>query len=184
MSADDQQRWDARYRDEGPAPVLDPPPPPPLFVGVQHLFPTVGTALELACGRGRGAVWLARRGMEYRGVDVSPEAIRLARELAIRTGVGDRCSFEVHDLAGGLPDGPPVDLVLSYLFFDRDLADAMMDRLVPGGLLAIATLSEVGAEPGPYRARPGELRELFGSLVVLAEAEEEGSAWLIGRTQE
>lgn len=179
MSREDQTHWDARYRDEGPAPVLE-APPPPLFVDVQHLFPTEGTALELACGRGRGAVWLARRGMEYLGVDVSAVAIRLSRELAARTGVTDRCSFEVHDLDDGLPDGTPVDLVFSYLFFDRDLADAMMDRLVPGGLLAIATLSEVGAEPGPYRARPGELRELFVSLDVLAEAEEDGSAWLIG----
>lgn len=181
MSREDQTHWDARYRDEGPAPVLDPPLPPPLFVDVQHLFPTKGTALELACGRGRGAVWLARRGMEYLGVDVSAEAIRLARELAARTGVADRCSFAAHDLDHGLPDGPPVDLIFSYLFFDRELANAMVDRLSPGGVLAIATLSEVGAEPGPYRARPGELRELFGSLVVLAEAEEEGSAWLIGR---
>lgn len=137
--------------------------------------------LELACGRGRGAVWLAWRGMEYHGVDISPEAIRLARELAARTGVADRCSFEAHDLDAGLPDGPPVDLLFSYLFFDRELANAMVDRLVPGGVLAIATLSEVGAEPGPYRARSGELRELFGSLDVLADAEGDGSAWLIGR---
>lgn len=182
MSRDDQTQWDARYRGEGPAPVLDPPPPPPLFSGSQDLFPSEGTALELACGRGRAAVWLARRGIEYRGVDVSPEAIRLARELAAQTGVADRCWFEVHDLDAGLPDGDSVDLVFSYLFFDRDLTSAMVDRLVPGGMLAIATLSEVGAEPGPYRARPGELSDLFGSLDVLAEAEDDGSAWLIGRT--
>lgn len=139
--------------------------------------------LELACGRGRGAVWLAWKGMKYQGVDVSPEAIRLARELADRAGVGDRCSFQVHDLDTGLPDGPPVDLVLSYLFFDRNLAGAMISRLAPRGLLAIATLSEVDAEPGPYRARPGELRVLFGSLDILAATEGDGSASLIGRKQ-
>lgn len=182
MTRSDQQHWDARYADDGLAPILDPPPPPPLFADVSDLFPTSGTALELACGRGRGAVWLASRGMSYVGVDVSPVAIDLARRLVDSSGLTHRCRFEAFDLDNGMPPADPVDLVLSHLYFDRRLAPAMIDRVKPGGLLAIATLSEVGAGSGEYRAAPGELRRMFGDVDILADDEADGFAWLIGRT--
>lgn len=181
MSSADRDHWDSQYIEAGPAPVLIPPPPPPLFADVVDLFPTSGTALELACGRGRAAMWLVSRGMSYLGVDVSPTAIALARELADRSGVSGRCRFEVFDLDVGLPPGDQVDLVLSYLFLDRRLARPMIHRLAPGGMLAIATLSEVDAGPGDYRAAPGELSRLFGALDILAGDEADGFAWLIAR---
>jgi SAM-dependent methyltransferase len=119
--------------------------------------------------------------MDYHGVDVSPMAIELARRLVQLSGLADRCSFEVHDLDLGLPDGPQVDLLLCHLFRDPRLDEAMIDRLAPGGLLAVVVLSEVDVGPGPFRAPPGELREAFAALEVLAEGEAEGMAWLIGR---
>lgn len=137
--------------------------------------------MELACGRGRGAVWLAKRGMEYRGVDISPVAIKLARELTERSGVARRCRFEVFDLDEGLPPGPRVDLILCYLFRDRRLDRDVVDRLVPGGVLAVAVLSEVGHGPGEFRAGPGELRDAFWHLDVLDEGEKEGRAWILAR---
>jgi SAM-dependent methyltransferase len=119
--------------------------------------------------------------MEIHGVDVSPVAIDLARRLAVDSGVADRCRFDVVDLDGGLPPGPDVDLLFCYLFRDQRLDQAMMDRLLPGGLLAVAVLSEVGAGPGPFRARPSELRDAFDELNVLVEGEEDGMAWLLAR---
>lgn len=163
------------------APVLEPGPPPPVFARFAHLFPTAGRALDLACGRGRGTVWLAGRGMEVHAVDVSPVAIDLARRLAALSGVADRCRFEVADLDGGLPEGPPVDLILCTLFRDRRLDDAMIRRLAPGGLLAVAARSEVGAGPGRFRARAGELRDAFGALEVLVHGEGDGLAWILAR---
>jgi hypothetical protein len=47
--------------------------------------------------------------MDNWGVDASHVAVELARELARRSGVGDRCRFDVFDLDKGLPQGPPVD---------------------------------------------------------------------------
>lgn len=124
-------------------------------------------------------MWLAKRGMDYRGVDISPVAVGLARELTERSGVARRCSFEVFDLDEGLPPGPPVDLILCYLFRDRRLDRALVDRLVPGGILAVAVLSEVGHGPGEFRALPGELRAAFGHLDVLDEGEKQGVAWIL-----
>ena len=157
--------------------------PPPVFAPFADLFPNGGSALDIACGRGRASVWLAMRGMDVLGVDVSPVAIGLARELAWLSGVTDRCRFLVHDLDDGIPAGPPVNLVLCHKFRDPDLDVELMDRLAPEGLLAVATLSEVDAGPGPFRARPGELREAFASLQVLAEGEADGIGWLIGRKE-
>lgn len=176
----DRDKWNDRYEHSDPAPVLDPPPPPPLFAEVVDLFPLSGSALELACGRGRGAVWLASRGMSYLGVDVSPIALDLAIDLAARSGLTRQCRFEVFDLDRGLPPGDAVDLVMSYLFFDRRLVRPMIDRVKAGGMLAIATLSEVGAEPGEFRAKPGELASRFDTLDVMAGQEADGYAWLIG----
>jgi SAM-dependent methyltransferase len=168
------------------APVLQVPPPYPAFAHVDHLLPTRGRALEIACGRGRGGVWLASRGLMYWGVDLSPVAIDLARTLAELSGVARRCRFDVFDLDAGLPDGEPVDLVLSYLFWDLRLDRAMVGRLVPGGLLAVAVRSEVDVGPeefpdGSHRARPGELRDAFGHLEVLDEGEGDGMARILAR---
>lgn len=126
-------------------------------------------------------MWLAQQGMEVHAVDVSPVAIELAREHARRSGVADRCRFEVFDLDHGLPEGPPVDLVMCHMFRDPGLDRALIDRLAPNGILAVATLSEVDAGPGPHRVRPGELRDAFSGLEVLADGEGDGLAWLVGR---
>ncbi len=163
---------------------LDAAGPPTLFAPYVDLFPTAGMALEIACGRGWGAVWLATRGMKVHGVDVSPVAIELARELVLSSGVADTCSFEVHDLDDGLPDGPRMDLIFCYLFRDHRLDSALMDRLLPGGLLAMAVLSEVGAGPGRFRVPPGELTTAFGGLETLVDGESGGMAWILAQRAE
>jgi SAM-dependent methyltransferase len=175
MSDDDRQRWDERHAEAGIAEV-----DAGAFASIEHLFPVDGHALEVACGRGKTSVWLAGRGMYVLGVDVSPVAVDLAGQLAVRNGVADRCQFELWDLDEGLPPGPPSDLVVCHMFREPRLDQPMIDLLVAGGMLAVATLSEVGAGPGRFRARPGELRDAFAELEILAEAEHDGVAWLLG----
>jgi hypothetical protein len=97
--------------------------------------------------------------------------------------VADRCHFDVVDLDEGLPAGPHVDLLACHMFRDRRLDQPMIDRLAPEGILAVATLSEVGSVPGSFRARPGELREAFARLETLAEGEADGIAWFLGRRE-
>ena len=178
----DRVRWDNRYASRGPAPVAA-VGPPPVLAPFDAMFPTAGHALDLACGQGLGAVWLARRGMDVWGFDVSPVAIGQARDLARRCGVGDRCRFDVVDLDNGLPAGPPVDVILCHQFRDRRLDRAAARRLAPGGLLAITALSEVGATPGPFRVAAGELPAAFADLDVIAAGEGQGEAWLLARAR-
>jgi SAM-dependent methyltransferase len=179
MTEADRTHWDDRYA--GTQLAEEGVEVPRLFAPYEHLFPTTGRALDLACGRGGGALWLARRGLEVWGLDVSPIAIGLARDLADRNGVGGRCRFDVVDLDGGLPDGPLVDVILCYFFRDARLDKQIVKRLSPGGLLAIAALSTVDAGPGPFRVGPGELLAAFDSLAVLAQWESAGQAWLLAK---
>ena len=179
MSDGDRERWDDRYADLGVAPIgIE---PLPIFEHCASLFPTAGAALEIACGRGRGAVWLASRGMTVQAGDVSPVAIDLAQRHAIDVGLAGRCTFTVWDLDEGLPPGDPVELVLCHLFRDAEIDQAMIDRVKPGGVLAVACLSEVGHGPGDFRAKPGELTEAYAALETLEAGEADGHAWVIGR---
>jgi 2-polyprenyl-3-methyl-5-hydroxy-6-metoxy-1,4-benzoquinol methylase len=154
VSARDRLRWDAEY---------------------------ARRALDLACGQGGTAVWLAERGLEVRGLDVSPVAIARAADLAARHGVTGRCRFGVVDLDDGLPPGGPVDVVVCHRFRDPRLYPALIERLKPDGLILISVLSEIGGERGPYRAGPGELSAAFADLEPIAAGEGDGLAWLIGR---
>lgn len=180
MAEGDRRRWDERYTAQGPPP-LSAVEPPNILARHADLFPTAGRALDLACGQGAGAVWLARRGLDVWGFDISPVAVGRARDLARRSGVDDRCHFGVADLDDGLPAGPPADVILCHRFRDRGLDRAIGERLAPGGLLAIAVLSEVGAAPGPFRAAPGELPAAFAELTPVAAGEGRGHAWLLAR---
>jgi hypothetical protein len=119
--------------------------------------------------------------MDYWGVDVSAVGIDLARKLTSLYGVADRCRLDVFDLDAGLPPGPLVDLLLCHLFRDPRLDGAMIERLAPGGMLAVAVLSEVGAGPGEFRAGPGELRDAFGTLEIVDEGEGDGVARILAR---
>lgn len=180
VSEKDRIRWDAAYagRDADPVPAL-----PQVFDHEADQFPVTGSALDVACGTGRASVWLARRGLHVRGFDVSAVAIGRARDLAEQCGVAERCRFDVVDLDDGLPPGSLANVILCHRFRDRGLDRALIERLAPGGLLAISALSEVGAAPGSFRAVPGELTAAFAELDVIASGEGDGEAWLLGRTR-
>lgn len=180
MADADRTRWDQRYAGRGQVTTGDVALPVAFAPYTGH-FPTAGHAVDLACGAGAAAAWLAQRGMRVWGCDVSPVAIAQAAELAARCGQSERTVFAVVDLDNGLPPGRPADVLLCNKFRDPRLDEAMIHRLAAGGLLAISVLSEVGASPGPFRARPGELLEAFAALDVIAADEADGEAWLLAR---
>lgn len=176
VSEHDRLHWDARYARIGAAPDVE---LPRLFTSFEEHLPSRGFALELACGRGRFSVWLADRGLDVLGVDVSPVAVELATELAVRHGAQARCRFEIADLDAGLPPTPPAGLIVCHLFRDPALDQPIIEQLAPGGKLAMAVLSEVGATSGRFRARAGALEEAFSELSVLSSGEADGYAWLL-----
>jgi SAM-dependent methyltransferase len=126
--------WDRRYAE--PRLVWSAEPNRFLVEELAGLPP--GRALDLACGEGRNAIWLARRGWEVTGVDFSGVAVDKARRMAAEAGVDAR--FDRADLAEHVPAPGSADLVaLMYLQVPEPLRATVLGRaaaaLRPGGTL-------------------------------------------------
>lgn len=180
MSARDRERWDERHRVVGAAGDVAPAPPDALR-GREHLLPAGGRALDVACGRGGVAVWLAARGFVVDAVDVSPVGLAAGEALAQRHGMGERVRWWRHDLDADLPAAcaGPYDVVVCQRFRAPTLYPVLARRLAAGGLLVVTVLSEVDEGPGRFRAPAGELRAAFPGLTVLSDVERNGEASLV-----
>ena len=131
MTPDD---WDRRYAE----PRLVWSAEPNRFVVEELAALPPGRALDLACGEGRNALWLAGRGWDVTGVDFSGVAIAKAQAMAAGAGVTAR--FVRADLAGHVPAPASADLVLlAYLQVPEPLRTTVLERaaaaLRPGGVL-------------------------------------------------
>jgi SAM-dependent methyltransferase len=119
--------------------------------------------VDLGCGAGNYSVWLAERGFEVTGIDISPQAIRHATELAGRKGV--TCRFVAADLLGSLEEyHGSFDLALDWEvlhhIFPKDRARYVRniyDMLGPGGRYLSLCFSEKDPAfggKGKYRKTP------------------------------
>ncbi|MBV9515629.1 MAG: class I SAM-dependent methyltransferase [Mycobacteriaceae bacterium] len=66
---------------------------------------TPGRALDLGCGEGADALWLAEHGWRVTAVDISQTALDRAAADATTRNVADRIDFRQHDLTQDFPDG-------------------------------------------------------------------------------
>ncbi|MEY9490826.1 SAM-dependent methyltransferase [Streptomyces calvus] len=130
--------WDDVYAAR-PAPS-DPRPNVRLTETVTGLPP--GDVLDLGCGAGGDALWLARQGWHVTAVDVSSVAVERLTQLAAAHGLSERITARRHDLRESFPDGT-FDLVCAhYLHTPLDLDRASVLRtaahaLRPGGRLLV-----------------------------------------------
>lgn len=107
---------------------------------VAHLTP--GTAIELGCGEGGDAIWLAQHGWTVLATDISTVAVERAREHASDAGVGDRVTFSAADLRTWQPPADGFDLAtLQFLHLPAETYTDVTRRLAaavrPGGTLLI-----------------------------------------------
>jgi len=129
-------------------------------------------ALDVACGSGRDAAYLALHGFQVEARDHDEEALARARDLAGRNGVTIRtvrCDLERPGLR---PPRRRFDLVTCFRFLHRPLFPWMEAALAPGGHLVYETFL-VGQERfgRPRRAHfllePGELARAFPGLATV-----------------
>jgi len=92
--------------------VIESPPDDTLVSCVKDLTP--GRVLELGCGSGANAVWLAEQGWTVEAIDFSEEAVNVGRQLAAKRGVA--VNFSVGDATAFKPENQ-FDLIISFYIF-------------------------------------------------------------------
>ena len=170
-------KWNTRYA-EGNRPAAA-GPSPLLAAAVDGVRP--GRALDLGCGAGRHAVWLAERGWRVDAVDGAAAGIELLLASARRAGCRDRIRPHVADLEAEPPAFAiakgAYDLIVDCFFLHRPLFAAIRQGVRPGGLLVAALhLPAPGADRGHgYVLEPGELQKLVtGWGWILLHSDERG----------
>jgi SAM-dependent methyltransferase len=148
-----QEFWDARYGSADQ--IWSGNPNPRLVEEVADLAP--GTALDVGCGEGADAIWLAARGWHVTALDVSTVALARAAERAAAAGaaVAARITWQQADILSWEPPPRQFDLVSAqFMQLPTRVREALHRRLAaavrPGGTLLI-----VGHHPSDLETAVG-----------------------------
>jgi len=173
--------WDARH-----AATAAPSPPSPFVVTVLDALARRGCAssrvpraLDLACGRGRHTLLLARRGFHVIAVDYARPALAALASRARNEGLA--IDAVVADVTEWPLPSSCFDVVLVVDFLERALFPALRAAVAPGGVLVVETFlvgqERLGHPRNPaFLLRPGELHDVCADWMILAEYEGEVGA--------
>jgi SAM-dependent methyltransferase len=142
---------------------------------------TPGTALDVGCGEGADAIWLAQQGWRVDAIDVSAKALDRARTSAEAAGVG--VQWRRHGLED-LPEEAAYDLVSAFypalLRGDGSVVDVLLDAVAEGGTLLVVHHAHVdrdrarehGFDPDDYVRHEDVLGALSSTDWVIEKAGE------------
>jgi 2-polyprenyl-3-methyl-5-hydroxy-6-metoxy-1,4-benzoquinol methylase len=141
--------------------------PQPVVVELAESGELTSPVLDVGCGTGENALFLADRGFEVVGVDAAEAAVESARRKAAARAL--HAEFHVHDalsLEGlGRRFATVVDSGLFHTFDDEErprFARSLAHALLPGGRYFMLAFSELETgEGGPRRVAQGEIRATF-----------------------
>ncbi|MCG7867159.1 MAG: methyltransferase domain-containing protein [Candidatus Thiodiazotropha taylori] len=164
-------KWDQRYADAEkvarPAEVL---------LSNAHLLPEQGSALDLACGLGGNALFLAQRGFTVEAWDLSSVAIQRLAQGAGQLKLNN-LHARVRDVESQPPQTEQFDVIVVSYFLERSLIPTLIQALKPGGLVFYQTftrqaVSLEGPQNPAFRLADQELLQLFSQLQVRVYREE------------
>jgi tellurite methyltransferase len=170
-TADERERWNRRWSERG-VHALQRPPSAWLVANRAFVLQAPGRhALDVACGDGRNAAYLARLGFAVRAIDISDAAIDGVQSAARTAGLAiDARQLDLER------DRLPVarfDVVIIFNYLQRDLFPDLVAALTPGGILVAETFTRAhatqlgNAVSERYLLAPGELRAAFADLQLL-----------------
>jgi SAM-dependent methyltransferase len=137
-----------------------------------------GRALDLGCGEGGDAVWLAEQGWHVVAVDVSETALARAGAEARARGVLDRIDFQHHDLSDSFPAGSfdlaSAQFLHSTVRLERpQILRNAASAVAPGGLLVVVD----HAAPPPFSKKVPHDHPFPSPEEVLAELDLPAAEW-------
>ena len=124
-----------------------------------------GRVLDVAMGRGRNSIYLAKMGFEVEGIDISPEAVSSALERARKSGVSLRA--QVADLEGEYTiESGAYDVIICFNYLQRSLVPRIRGALRTGGMVVYETFiidqPRFGKPKNPdYLLKHNELLDMF-----------------------
>lgn len=137
-----------------------------------------GRALDLGCGEGGDAVWLAENGWQVTAVDISETALQRAAEEARARGVLERIDFQRHDLSDSFPDGT-YDLISAQFLHSTvclerpHILRTAANAVAPNGRLVIVD----HAAPPPFSKKVPHDHPFPSPDEVLAELDLPAQEW-------
>jgi 2-polyprenyl-3-methyl-5-hydroxy-6-metoxy-1,4-benzoquinol methylase len=168
VSSSDQARWDERHAQSqsttAPAEFLR-----EIVESAAWSVPR-GQALDIACGKGRNAIYLAERGFDVTALDISAVALDAGRRLAQERNL--KIDWRQCDLtAADLPIAA-FDLIVSFNYLERTSIASIKQAVKPGGLVIFETYlidqAAVGHPKNPdYLLKHNELLDDFRGFRVL-----------------
>jgi SAM-dependent methyltransferase len=167
-----REKWNHRYGDASTTPL----PVAPAEWLVEHralleALPSGGRALDLACGDGRNARYLAELGFAVDALDVSDVVIGRLAEAAVALGLDVRPMVADLEHDPDLPRGQYA-VVMNFNYLQRSLFGSLAAALRPGGLLFFETfarphIEELGHDfPDEFLLAENELLGAFPGLHV------------------
>ncbi|WP_333687417.1 class I SAM-dependent methyltransferase [Methylococcus capsulatus] len=160
-----RQKWNRIYREwKGPFPNAA-----MVLSQNEHLLPGGGRALDLACGLGGNALFLARRGFEVDAIDLSEAGIEALAHAARMEGLPIHA--QVGDVMEGQWSNGSYEVIVVTRFLERTLVKTIVGALKPGGLLFYQTFVKTKrSDHGPNNPRfllhDNELIRLFDGLLI------------------
>jgi SAM-dependent methyltransferase len=194
-SDDERERWNQKYREAPGAWLIPDPFLPRVFSEyILPLFPHGGSALDLAGGAGRHAIWLAQQDWKVTLIDISETGVEQARQNA--GPLASHIQFVVDDLtcfkAAQTEFEARFEVVMAFFYLERKIFSEIVKAVRPGGLLVYKTLTLEQAKlaDGPknpaHLLNPGELLQLADGLRILhyqEEVAEKATAELVARKE-
>lgn len=119
-----------------------------------------GRAVDLGCGTGRDAVYLASCGWRVTAIDRLPDALERGRELARRYDLGGgEIDWRQMDLTCADRFAEAADLVCLFRLFDREILRRAVEALRPGGSLLCEAFTTLHQQK---HGRPAEAARVAG----------------------
>ena len=165
MAKSDRDKWNKRYAEDSyrkgnPVTLLE--------NWIEHI--PRGKAIDIACGSGRNALFMAQAGFDVDAIDISSEGLKKAYDNARKQGLN--INWIEYDLERPYNFDTDYQLIVVMWYVNLPLISRLCDCMAPGAYLIceehmLSDCDVAGPRNPDFRVAPGQLREMVSGLDIL-----------------